>query len=68
MFIFLPADFLDIAALARIGGAMRTATIARKTHETDIFVEINLDGTGQFDVSTGIGFLDHMVEQLSAIR
>ena len=44
---------------------MRTATIARKTHETDIFVEINLDGTGQFDVATGIGFLDHMVEQLS---
>ncbi len=44
---------------------MRTATIARKTHETDIFVEINLDGTGQYDVSTGIGFLDHMVEQLS---
>lgn len=43
----------------------RTAQIARKTHETDIFVDMNLDGTGQYKVSTGIGFLDHMVEQLS---
>lgn len=44
---------------------MRTARIARKTHETDIAVEINLDGTGAYDVSTGIGFLDHMIEQFS---
>lgn len=44
---------------------MRTARIERKTHETDIFVELNLDGTGLFDISTGIGFLDHMVEQFS---
>lgn len=44
---------------------MRTASITRKTHETDIFVEINLDGTGTYDVSTGIGFLDHMIEQFS---
>ncbi len=44
---------------------MRTATISRKTHETDIHVEVNLDGSGQYDVSTGIGFLDHMVEQFS---
>ena len=44
---------------------MRTATIARKTHETEILVELNLDGSGKYDVSTGIGFLDHMVEQLS---
>lgn len=44
---------------------MRTASITRKTHETDIFVEINLDGTGAYDVSTGIGFLDHMIEQFS---
>ncbi|MEQ1496869.1 MAG: imidazoleglycerol-phosphate dehydratase HisB [Novosphingobium sp.] len=44
---------------------MRTARIARKTHETDILVEVNLDGTGAFDVSTGIGFLDHMIEQFS---
>lgn len=44
---------------------MRTARIARKTHETDIAVEVNLDGTGAYDVSTGIGFLDHMIEQFS---
>lgn len=43
----------------------RTARIARKTHETDIVVEVNLDGTGVYDVSTGIGFLDHMIEQFS---
>lgn len=44
---------------------MRTATIARKTKETEISVTIDLDGTGQYQVSTGIGFLDHMLEQLS---
>jgi imidazoleglycerol-phosphate dehydratase len=44
---------------------MRTARIARKTHETDIVVEVNLDGTGAFDIATGIGFLDHMIEQFS---
>jgi imidazoleglycerol-phosphate dehydratase len=48
-----------------IGQAMRTATITRKTHETDIAVELDLDGTGVYDVATGIGFLDHMLEQLS---
>jgi len=44
---------------------MRTARIERKTAETAILVEVNLDGTGAYDVSTGIGFLDHMVEQVS---
>ena len=44
---------------------MRTASITRKTHETDIVVEVNLDGTGTYDVFTGIGFLDHMIEQFS---
>jgi imidazoleglycerol-phosphate dehydratase len=44
---------------------MRTATYERKTKETEIFVELNLDGTGIYDVDTGIGFLDHMLEQLS---
>ncbi|HKT85866.1 MAG TPA: imidazoleglycerol-phosphate dehydratase HisB [Novosphingobium sp.] len=44
---------------------MRTASITRKTHETDIAVAVNLDGTGAYDVSTGIGFLDHMIEQFS---
>ena len=44
---------------------MRTGRIERKTAETAILVEVNLDGTGSYDVSTGIGFLDHMVEQFS---
>ncbi len=44
---------------------MRTATIKRSTKETSIEATVNLDGTGAYDVSTGIGFLDHMLEQLS---
>ena len=44
---------------------MRIARIARKTHETAIDVAVNLDGTGVYEVSTGIGFLDHMIEQFS---
>ncbi len=45
--------------------ARRTATIRRDTAETRIAITVDLDGTGQYDVSTGIGFLDHMVEQVS---
>ena len=44
---------------------MREATVARKTTETEIEVRLNLDGAGRHDVSTGIGFLDHMLQQLS---
>jgi imidazoleglycerol-phosphate dehydratase len=44
---------------------MREATVARKTTETDIEVRVDLDGTGQCTVSTGIGFLDHMLAQLA---
>jgi len=43
----------------------RTAKIERNTKETQISVELNLDGNGFYEVSTGIGFLDHMLEQLS---
>lgn len=43
----------------------RTAKINRQTKETRIEATIDLDGTGQFDVATGIGFLDHMIEQLA---
>ena len=45
--------------------AERTAEIKRKTKETDITLSLSLDGSGQFDVSTGIGMLDHMLEQLA---
>ncbi|WP_306115736.1 MULTISPECIES: imidazoleglycerol-phosphate dehydratase HisB [unclassified Roseovarius] len=44
---------------------MRSAKITRKTAETDISVEINLDGTGAYDNETGIGFFDHMLDQLA---
>ena len=40
---------------------MRTATISRKTAETDIQLTLNLDGSGESDVSSGVGFLDHML-------
>ncbi len=44
---------------------MRAATVERNTKETRISASIDLDGTGRYDVKTGIGFLDHMLEQLS---
>ena len=43
----------------------RKAKIIRKTKETNIAVEVNLDGKGKYNIKTGIGFLDHMLEQLS---
>jgi imidazoleglycerol-phosphate dehydratase len=44
---------------------MRTATITRKTTETNVSVSVALDGTGRYDVTTGVGFFDHMLEQLA---
>lgn len=48
-----------------MNNAPRTGTVERKTAETSIAITVNLDGTGAYDVSTGIGFLDHMVEQFA---
>jgi imidazoleglycerol-phosphate dehydratase len=44
---------------------MRIAQIERQTKETKISVEVNLDGSGKHDIKTGIGFLDHMIEQIA---
>ncbi len=44
---------------------MRSATITRKTTETEISVSVELDGTGAYDNATGVGFLDHMLDQLA---
>ncbi|MCX8952170.1 imidazoleglycerol-phosphate dehydratase HisB [Ruegeria sp. NA] len=44
---------------------MRTASTSRKTAETEISVSVNLDGTGTYDNQTGVGFFDHMLDQLA---
>lgn len=59
-----PAGLLKERVQAK-GKVMRTAKVTRTTKETDISVEVNLDGTGKSDIATGIGFLDHMLDQLA---
>ncbi|MCA0304511.1 MAG: imidazoleglycerol-phosphate dehydratase HisB [Proteobacteria bacterium] len=54
-----------LPTLATPGSGGRRAFVARATKETRIAAAINLDGTGTYDIHTGIGFLDHMLEQLS---
>src|SRR3989337_4112865 len=46
-------------------GEARRATITRRTKETAIATSVDLDGTGAYDIATGVGFLDHMIEQLA---
>ncbi len=56
---------MTIILCAALDNAMRKASIERTTNETSITAEINLDGTGAYDIKTGVGFLDHMLEQLA---
>ncbi len=47
------------------GGKARTASVARKTRETEVHVELDLDGSGEYEISTGIAFFDHMLESFA---
>ncbi len=60
---FLLPDWERVRQVVCSAGA-RKATVERATSETDVSVSLNLDGEGQCDISTGLGFLDHMLEQL----
>jgi len=60
--VLATTDWDRIAELLYAGE--RTATVQRKTKETDIYVSLNLNGNGNYDISTGLGFFDHLLEQI----
>jgi imidazoleglycerol-phosphate dehydratase / histidinol-phosphatase len=70
----LPADLTGYCTLAtnswdeifkKVALGFRTAHVERETGETAIKVDLNLDGTGKYEISTGLGFFDHMISQLA---
>ncbi len=64
--LILGKDGMDWDKIAEILFAgERIAEVKRTTKETDIYIKVNLDGTGKSDISTGLGFFDHMLEQIS---
>jgi len=60
--VLATTDWDRIAEWLFAGG--RTAVVQRKTKETDIYISLNLDGNGSCDISTGLGFFDHLLEQI----
>jgi len=58
----ISTNWNDVSAFLFAGE--RQAVVARKTHETDIYVALNLDGNGKTNISTGLGFFDHMLDQI----
>lgn len=63
--VFGSPDVSNWDAVLQLLKPKRTGKVHRKTNETDILVEVNLDGSGKSDIQTGIGFFDHMLDQLA---